>query len=376
MDAEAAFDLAPALAALETRLASDRGLRALPAKFSFALDAGGRLSVPDLEADIRFEAVRAAGSPSFVVRLAGGASLAALCAEADIGEAAARLARAFLALTGAGFPALPARRESEGARGEAAGHDGAKSPGPSSRSSPCEEGEGTLASAGVRRMRALVEQIGAKAIFAEACLPAALLPLPACADGEGARTPAGARLPLGALVFGAATAVGVAAPFGATDARRLAALVARAREAGADGLRLTPWRAFFVVGLAREAAAAFAQDCASLGFILDPGDPRLRVVACPGAPACAHAQAPLHGDAARWAALLPEGEGVALHLSGCAKGCAHSQSTALTLVATGRGYDVVVNGRARDIPVRRNLPPFAVEALIASGEPFFARSAE
>ena len=58
IDPEAAFDLAPRIAALEARLAEDAALRPLPAKFSFVIDAGGRLGVGDIDADIRFEAAR------------------------------------------------------------------------------------------------------------------------------------------------------------------------------------------------------------------------------------------------------------------------------------------------------------------------------
>ncbi len=58
IDQAAALDLAPHVAALEARLAEDRSLRPLPAKFSFVLDADGRLPVGDIDADIRFEAAR------------------------------------------------------------------------------------------------------------------------------------------------------------------------------------------------------------------------------------------------------------------------------------------------------------------------------
>ena len=324
IDPDAAFDLAPAIAALERRLGEDIGLRALPAKFGFSLDAGGRMAIGDVGADIRFTARPDGG---FAIGLAGDASFVALCAGDELAESASRLARAFLAL-----------REA-------------------------------TADAGAARMRALVERIGAPAVFAEARIaPAGLGPGVPFSHGERDDSAAisGRAPPLGVLALGEASAVAVAAPFGALDAVRLAALIARARQAGAESLRLTPWRAFVIVGQSRERAAALAGDCARLGFILDPADPRLRVVACPGAPACAHALAPLHDDAARFAGLLPKGSGVVLHLSGCAKGCARPEAAALTLVATGRGYDAVVNGSARDVPAQRNLGAPAIAALVAS----------
>ena len=57
IDPDAAFDVAPVVAALEARLASDAALRGLPTKFSWVVDAGGRLPLGDVGADVRFELV-------------------------------------------------------------------------------------------------------------------------------------------------------------------------------------------------------------------------------------------------------------------------------------------------------------------------------
>jgi precorrin-3B synthase len=40
--------------------------------------------------------------------------------------------------------------------------------------------------------------------------------------------------------------------------------------------------------------------------------------------------------------------GVALHVSGCAKGCARQAATPVTLIAHAGRYDLVVDGSARD----------------------------
>ena len=69
---------------------------------------------------------------------------------------------------------------------------------------------------------------------------------------------------------------------------------------------------------------------------------------------------------ARWAALLPKGEGVILHVSGCAKGCARPAATAATLTATATGYDLILAGKAGDPPARRGLSSAEVEQLLAS----------
>ena len=106
-------------------------------------------------------------------------------------------------------------------------------------------------------------------------------------------------------MFGGAIVVGVAAPFGEIEAVRFKALIERARALGASGFRLTPWRAFLVVGLEPRSAESVASEAAEFGFIIDAGDPRLRIAACPGAPACAHGHRQVRDDATRWAPILP-----------------------------------------------------------------------
>ncbi len=312
LDPEASFDLGPSLAAMEERLKKDESLRGLPAKFSFILDALGRLPLGDVQADIRFEATH---DGTFAVFLAGDDALAAQCAPAEAGDVAARLGRAFLALAGAG-------------------------------------------EAAPRRTRALVERIGASAVFAEAH----------CETMPSARSQRRAVLRdiLGAHEFGAAVVVGAAAPFGEIAGGRLIALIECARALGASGLRLTPWRAFLIAGLDPRGAEALVHLIAELGFIVDADDPRLRIAACPGAPACMHGHRSVRDDATRWAAALPKGEGVILHVSGCAKGCAKPTATAATFTATATGYDFILAGRTGDPPARRSLSSTAVMQLLAT----------
>ena len=124
------FDLAPSVAALETRLAEDADLRRLPAKFSFVLDARGRLPLADVDADIRFEASRD-GTLRCVISPATTRS-PQNARPRETGEVAARLATRFLRLAGAGedaprrMRALVERRGANGrvrrgrARGQAA----------------------------------------------------------------------------------------------------------------------------------------------------------------------------------------------------------------------------------------------------------------
>ncbi len=122
-----------------------------------------------------------------------------------------------------------------------------------------------------------------------------------------------------------ATPVGrlVALEFGQMQADTLAALAERAP------LRLTPWRMVLLEGHERPAALP--------GLIDAPDDPLLRVVACVGAPACPQALAPVRDLARRWAPFVPQGR--LLHVSGCAKGCAHPAPADLTLIAGEAAFD-------------------------------------
>jgi precorrin-3B synthase len=140
-------------------------------------------------------------------------------------------------------------------------------------------------------------------------------------------------------------ALGVGLPFGHSDSQTLLHLAAAAREAGASGVRTAPGRTLLFVELPPAAVRPLAAECAKLGFIVDPADPRRRVVACAGAPICrsgeiaARAMAPGLSDAA---SELSGGEVV--HVSGCAKGCAHPGMAAVAVFGRDGCCDVFVDG--------------------------------
>jgi len=189
-----------------------------------------------------------------------------------------------------------------------------------------------------RRMAGLVRRHGPEALFAgtDARLAAAAVPPP--------------RPPSRAGRLGSDRAFALGLPFGAFTAGDLG-LAANLAERFADGgLRTSPWRALVLAGVSNEAALATAARAA--GFVADPDDPRLSVIACAGAPACASAHAAVRTDAAFIAARGSRG---LVHLSGCAKGCAHPAPAAFTLVAATDGYGLVRDGRAADPPERRGL---------------------
>ncbi|WP_375449619.1 precorrin-3B synthase [uncultured Devosia sp.] len=150
--------------------------------------------------------------------------------------------------------------------------------------------------------------------------------------------------PLGTFALKSTRASGVALPFGGSDHTTLIALADAAATHGVTDLRLAPYHGLLAIG----PGAAFTAAAAQLGLITDPADPRIRVSACIGSMGCASGYIPARADAARLAKHLPFGTD--LHVSGCAKGCAHPRPAGLTLVGRGDGYGLVIDGTAGDTP--------------------------
>lgn len=138
----------------------------------------------------------------------------------------------------------------------------------------------------------------------------------------------------------------VALAFGQMRAETLHALAALDRE-----LRPTPWRMLLIVGATELPAIP--------GLITDPSDPILRISACTGAPACPQALGDTRTLARHVAPHLAATQ--TLHISGCAKGCAHPAPAELTITATGQGYDLIPNGTASDTPSLKGLSPQAIQ---------------
>ncbi|MCA3568469.1 precorrin-3B synthase [Bradyrhizobium sp.] len=113
----------------------------------------------------------------------------------------------------------------------------------------------------------------------------------------------------------------------------------------AQVLRMTPWRMLLAEGMHEMPRGA--------DLVTDADDPALRVIACSGAPRCGEAYADTRELASTLARHIPAD--ARLHVSGCAKGCAHSGSADITLVATRDGFDLIRHGTARDVPVMRGL---------------------
>src|SRR5580704_13966118 len=160
-------------------------------------------------------------------------------------------------------------------------------------------------------------------------------------------------------------AYGVGLAFGHADATSLQRLSKTAEAAGASGMRAAPGRVLIIIGLTQQTSSPFA--AAALGFIVRSDDPRRHVVACAGAPICASADIAARAIAPQIAAAAaPHLDGsFKIHISGCAKGCAHPAPAALTIVGTTSGCAFIANGSTRDVPFKtvatNELPDAVVE---------------
>jgi precorrin-3B synthase len=319
IDAEEILD-AGALAAELRRALAQRSMAAkLGAKVSVAIDGGGALNLAALPADIRLRAQALNGGVALGVAVGGddaSATHLGIVAAAHGVEAAIRLleiiarrgrdtrARDILAAEGVGAfcealsscPAL-CRTSTPYTHSETKNVDG--------RDKPVHDGLGVRASAiGMHRLR----------------------------DGS--------------------LACGIGLAFGHADATSLERLTDAAAAAGANGMRAAPGRALMTIGLEPETASAFAAVADQLGFIVRPDDPQRHVVACAGAPICASAHIAARAMAPFIAAsAAPHLDGsFTIHISGCAKGCAHPAPAALTVIGTPAGCALVADGSARDTP--------------------------
>jgi precorrin-3B synthase len=293
IDPQAIVDIGPSIRALRERLAHEPIVHQLPQKFGFVIDDGGALSLANEKSDVSFLARRAGGEPRFLICLAG--QIAGECAIDELADAGLRIAHAFLELH-----APPAER-----------------------------------------MAALVRRTGIATIASRARLTETALTI----KNHAPR-------PIGTCRVGARYVLGVGIPFGRLDASTLKRLADLAETSGGE-LRLTPWRTILIVGAEQPDAARLA----GTALIFDEDDPLRAIAACPGAPACTSGTTSTHVDARRLAPFARQlrARGVSLHVSGCAKGCAHQAATPITLVGHDGCYDLVLDGTAADKPIATGL---------------------
>jgi len=168
------------------------------------------------------------------------------------------------------------------------------------------------------------------------------------------------------------TVLGVRPEFGQMRASDLTALLDLAKAHGATDIRLAAGRGFFLIGLSADAMPAMQIAASGHGFSTQPGETTEHIAACAGAGACGSAFYETRTLARRIIATAPDlfDGSLTLHLSGCAKGCAHA-SPALTLTGSADGYGLILNGLAADQPDERiagGRIDFAIERLARSIE--------
>jgi precorrin-3B synthase len=308
LDPDEILDAGPVAVDLR-RAVADRKLAArLSPKVSVAIDGAGALSLDRLSVDARLRAVSIDGRALFRISVGGddaGAMHVGFAAPADGAAAAIRLLE-------------------------------------------------VIARHG-RDMRAK-DVIAAEGIEPFALAVRDLLPVPARlrAPDMGSRVGGNERQTMigphrlrdGSLAFG----LGLA--FGHAEAPSLERLVDAARASGATGLRTAQGRTLIVMGLRRNELTAFAAAAERFGFITRADDARRHVIACAGAPFCAsgHIAARTMAPAVADAAAQFVGDPFLIHISGCAKGCAHPVAAALTIVGTPDGCGLIANGVARNDP--------------------------
>lgn len=323
VDAEEILDVTPLAFALRQILAQRRAA-ALDAKVSVAIDSGAKLNLARLPADIRLTAASVNGETFLRVAVGGDDASAVdlgLVASEDGAEAAWRLL-------------------------------------------------GLIAERGRHaRARDMIAAEGAGMFRAALSASPALRWAPAFADAVRARSDRGAPVIALHRLRNGSLACGIGLAFGHAEACTLERLADAAAMAGASGLRAAPDRTLLAIGLTKQGAADFVAAAEQLGFVTRAGDPRRHVLACAGAPLCASAYLATRAMAPQIAAAAaPTLEGdLMIHISGCAKGCAHPAASALTVVGATGLCTLVANGTARDAPfaaVPVNELPAAIERYL------------
>jgi precorrin-3B synthase len=303
-DPSTLIDTSPIAAALRPAIA-EHSLQPAP-KVSVVIDGGGRIGPDALFADIRLRAVAAGEGPKFQLALAGNAESATPLGLVPADEAVSVVADLL-------------------ARIAALGPDA--------------------------RAADLLSSLTAQSTKTEYRV-----------------TRAGDAIGLHALKSG--TALGIGLAFGHAQAEALAELALIAKQGGAEWMRPAPGRALLLGPLGQGGVAGTRRTAERLGFVVEASDPRRRIAACPGAPACMHgliAARVLAAEIAREVAL-PAGDGIDLHVSGCAKGCAHPAPAPLTIVGTGQGCGIVRDGPARAAPTEYVSPGDLIRVLTGERE--------
>lgn len=155
--------------------------------------------------------------------------------------------------------------------------------------------------------------------------------------------------------------------FGQVKAADLISFLDAAKSAGTQEIRLAPDRGFLLIGIGETAMPAMQCSAIEHGFSVTANAPTEQIAACAGAGACASAFYDTRALAGRLIdrhSSLFDGS-MKIHLSACAKGCAHRRAD-LAIVGSAEGYGFIVDGLAADRPSARiagERIDFAIERL-------------
>jgi precorrin-3B synthase len=353
LDPQEIADPRPLAAAIRAGIARLELADRLGPKVSVVVDGGGRSMLDGVKADVRLTAEMQGGVLVWRLALAGnaaGARVIAMLAEAEARDAVvehlSRLAglgkwgrardllgnleASSLVAPPSGLPAISPSRGEIAPIAHACSH--------------------TSASAATSQ---------ALALSARATLPISP-PEGGPKDGRDRRLAPSGRTEGGAterdaavLPFGtpipltdSGIALRVALPFGSVDAATLAHFADALASLDIAELRLCPERSLLILCISDTQFLAARGTALAAGLITDAADPRLAIVACAGAPACAsghYATKVLAEAVAREAPhLLPIG--AKLHLSGCDKRCAEPSGPSVALIGREHGCAIVANG--------------------------------
>jgi precorrin-3B synthase len=302
LDAEEIIDAGALAADLRLALAQRSLTPKLSAKVSVAIDGGGAIDLDGIAADVRLRAQAVNGVAALDVSVGGDRQRAAhlgCVAGQDGVEVTIRLLEVLAQ------------------RGRVRARE-------------------VLAAEGIAAFRSAVEDLLITAVGR-------------CDSGHRRKEPLGLH-----VLRDGTFAYGVGLAFGHADAASLQRLSETAEAAGASGVRAAPGRVLIIIGLTQQTSSSFAAAAEALGFIVRSDDPRRHVIACAGAPICASANIAARALAPQIAAAAaPHLDGsFKIHISGCAKGCAHPAPAALTVVGTSSGCALVANGSTGDAPFK------------------------
>ena len=160
-------------------------------------------------------------------------------------------------------------------------------------------------------------------------------------------------------------AVLLAPAFGQLQATQLSSLADLAERLGDGSLRPTPWKSLAIAGVERRDEGLLRDLARQIRLMTEPDDRRLGIVTCVGAPSCSRGEVETYAAAESLALSRHEGDPL-LHLSGCAKGCAHPGPAEVTLVGENGRFTFIRRGRPGNEAVAHGLTLAQCAALMQS----------